>query len=762
FNRSLRARSWKLVVIDAPSQVNPFSVENQLTYHYYEANVALGNQLLDDAGFADVDSDGYREAPNGEDFDVLIEVAASSEVAIETGAIFADALQALNVDATSEPTDFYEYLDRLYFHGDYDMAFVGSSFSDFDVDWLAYEYWSEYADEPYWNFPNFANATYDGWRDQLLHATQYEDVYEAAIEMQKILVYQSPMIIAYENFEISAYRTDRFEGFKNDVSGGVPGYWTNYKVHLKDSEGGPFGGTFTWSNPLDVDTFNFMTSSSTYTMNVLDMLYDRLIKRDWTGDNINWLITDYMAKTNADDPNVPAGHTRFTFNMVQNASWTDGEPLTAEDVAFSLNYYHDSPGNPYGADLSEMTAAYAKTPYTLEVEFNTESYWHLHTIGYKPIIPKHIFVDIGLDGWNTWDPNPPAEEMVTSGPFYVSQHVAGEFVELSRNPSHFHSLKPDIDSPQDIEYERFATGNSITWDPSGIAPGSYEILRNGTLVKSGAWNESSEIISISVDGLDVETYNYTLIVYDANGNSATDSVMVTVCPPTSMTLDHPWDIVYEQGTAGNSITWNVYAGDPTSYELFRNGTLIASDTWDGSNITVDVDGLDSGVHNFTIVVSESGGNSINDTVFVIVAPFSPPTIDEPDDIEYEVGSTGHAITWSPWDLSPDTYEIYMNGTLVESDTWDGGDIVLSVDGLDVGTYNYTIIVCDTIGNTTSDTVIVTVVEPVVTTTTTTTTTGTTNQTTPLGELPFGVLILGLAGVAVALVLSVIFVKWNRG
>jgi hypothetical protein len=229
-----------------------------------------------------------------------------------------------------------------------------------------------------------------------------------------------------------------------------------------------------------------------------------------------------------------------------------------------------------------------------------------------------------------------------------------------------------------------------------------------------------------------------------------------------MTLDHPWDIVYEQGTIGNSITWNVYAGDPTTYELFRNGSLIASGAWDGDNITVDVDGLDPGVHNFTIAVSENSGNVVSDTVFVIVAPFSPPTIDEPDDIEYEVGSTGHTVTWSPWDLSPATYEIYRNGTLAESDTWNGADITLSVDGLGVGTYNYTIIVSDTIGNTTSDTVMVTVIEPVGTTTIATTTTGTTNQTTPLGELPFGILVIGLAGVAAAIVLSVILVKWNQG
>lgn len=420
--------------------VNPWSIEEQLPYHYYEANVQLGKQLLTAAGFADYDSDGFLEAPNHADFDVLVECASSSPIAIEVGQIVADALKALGIDATSKPTDFYEYLNRLYFHGDYDIVFLGSSFGGFDVDWLAYEFWSEYADQPYWNFPNFRNSTYDGWRDQLLHSTNYTKVYEAAARMQEIWVYQSPMIICYENVLLSAYRTDKFEGYVADVSAGIPGWWTRHKVHLKASQGGPFGGTFILSNALDLDTFNFMVSSSAYTMNVLGELTDSLMTTDHLGKDLFWLAKSYTAETHADNPEVPAGHTRFVFEMIQNATWTDGTPLTAKDVAFSLNYFRDAPGCPYGVDLSEMTAAYAPTDYTLIVEFSTESYWHLHTVAYKPVIPKHVFTQVGLNGWNTWNPNPPAEEMVTSGPFNVSNYVAGEFVELTYNPNYFYGL----------------------------------------------------------------------------------------------------------------------------------------------------------------------------------------------------------------------------------------------------------------------------------------------------------------------------------
>jgi peptide/nickel transport system substrate-binding protein len=248
------------------------------------------------------------------------------------------------------------------------------------------------------------------------------------------------MIICYENFQLSAYRTDLFDGQKNDVSDGVPGWWTNYKVHLKADQGGPFGGDFRWSNPLDIDTFNFMVSSSAYTMNVLNMLYDSLMQQDWNGVDVLWLAEDYLAETSADNPDVPAGYTRFTFDMIQNATWTDGTPLTADDVAYSLNYFRDAPGNPYGVDLTDMTAAYAPTTYTLVVEFSTESFWHLHTVAYKPVIPKHKFINVGLDGWNTWNPNPPTEEMTTSGPFNVSDYVEGEFTEITYNPNYFFGL----------------------------------------------------------------------------------------------------------------------------------------------------------------------------------------------------------------------------------------------------------------------------------------------------------------------------------
>jgi ABC-type transport system substrate-binding protein len=419
---------------------NGWSIEGQLPYTYYEQDIETGAQLLLDAGFYIPPGEDFMVGPNGPFEQILVECASSSPVAIEVGAFIAAALTDLQVDATSEPTDFYEYLGRLNNHLDYDMCFLAWE-PILDADFLAKEWGPGTWNTPLQNFPNWRNATFDSYADDLLHSLDYQTVYDAAIAMQEVWVYESPMIICYQNIKYHAYRTDRFEGHVNDWADGTPGSKTHHKVHLKADQGGPFGGTFRTSNALDLDTFNLLGASSSYTVRVLDELYDAMMILDKDANDKMWLAESYLAETHADNDAVPDGHTRFTFNLHQNATWTDGTQLTAEDVAFSLNFLRDAPGNRYRADLLELSAAYAPSTYTVIAEFNTESFWHLHGVAFKPIFPKHIMQDIVIEDWAEWSPNPPVEEFVTSGPFVITEYVAGEFVELDYNPDYF--MAPD-------------------------------------------------------------------------------------------------------------------------------------------------------------------------------------------------------------------------------------------------------------------------------------------------------------------------------
>jgi ABC-type transport system substrate-binding protein len=428
---------------------NGWCIEDEMEYHYYADETAIGNAILDAAGYEIDGVTGFRTMPvTGDPIYIEIEYSSSSqEIAGGTAQIGVDALRRLGFHADTAPADFNEYISRLDSHGDYDMVFYALNFYSNDVDWLAYEYWSEYANEPYQNPTNFVNDTYDSWRDQLLYGTTYEEVYEAAAEMQKILQYNVPRLVVYENTYMQGYRNDQFTGHVGDLGRYISGPWTMRKIQKLD---GTFGGTVPIAIGQEPDSFNIYVTNSAYSAAILSELWPSLYG---FGPDLNpWpdLAESMITETHSDNAAVPAGHTRFTVNIVQNATWSDGEQLTAEDVAFTFTYAFESAafGNPAGSDIGDLVAAYAPTPYQAVIEFSTESYWHFSNFAYDTIIPEHIFNDvdgIGYEGWNTWNPVfDPAEPNVNCGPFIFTDYADGEFYEISFNED-FHYAPEHID-----------------------------------------------------------------------------------------------------------------------------------------------------------------------------------------------------------------------------------------------------------------------------------------------------------------------------
>ncbi|MFX0061103.1 MAG: ABC transporter substrate-binding protein [Candidatus Hermodarchaeota archaeon] len=91
---------------------------------------------------------------------------------------------------------------------------------------------------------------------------------------------------------------------------------------------------------------------------------------------------------------------------------------------------------------------------------------------------------------------------------------------------------PKVTSPPDQTYAEGTTGHNISWIATDDNPDNYTIYRNGTQLTMGAWT-SGMAITVSIDGLAVGTYNYTITVTDSGLNSVTDTVMVTVTAPTT-------------------------------------------------------------------------------------------------------------------------------------------------------------------------------------------------------------------------------------
>jgi peptide/nickel transport system substrate-binding protein len=418
---------------------HPASIEEDMLYHYYDENIDEGARLLARAGFEDTDGDGWLEGPGPagpgtvELETIVVEGHPTTQIDIFVDTVV-QALLNLNISAEARQTSFNDYNPRLNYHGDYDMVFHGTGWNSLDLDFYARDMSTPYINTPLYNTPNWSNASWDERVDTVLHSTDYDEIIENVKEMEEIWVHAQPALIMYQNTYFTAARTDNFEGITPTIFDGAPSSETNMRIHR--TSGDVIGGTYTWANPLDILSFNHYSVNSAYAQNILNMMFDSLVDINEDGNDINWMCEDFEVLTHADDASVPEGHTRILVDVIQNATWSDGTQITAEDFAFSLNYMRDHVPVA-GADLVDMVACYAPTTYELFCEFNSESYWHWHSVSYKNVIPSQVWLE-HADAYDEYQPSPSTlDDMVVSGPFKPSAWVQGDFVEMEQNPDYF-------------------------------------------------------------------------------------------------------------------------------------------------------------------------------------------------------------------------------------------------------------------------------------------------------------------------------------
>ena len=135
--------------------------------------------------------------------------------------------------------------------------------------------------------------------------------------------------------------------------------------------------------------------------------------------------------------------------IVDGATFHDGEPLTAEDVAFTIQLYRDTEDFPflpsYAAPFVEIEA-----PDETTVVLTTEE--PLVTFeSYMAFI--YVLPDAHLGGGGRDPVAFENAEMIGSGPFSLAEASQGEFVELAANKEHWNT-PPNIDGvdlPDDLE-----------------------------------------------------------------------------------------------------------------------------------------------------------------------------------------------------------------------------------------------------------------------------------------------------------------------
>jgi peptide/nickel transport system substrate-binding protein len=155
-----------------------------------------------------------------------------------------------------------------------------------------------------------------------------------------------------------------------------------------------------------------------------------------------------------------ANKTSITFDVRQGVKWSDGQPFTAQDVAFTFNLLKQDPAMDLyslwsAAGLRSATAS--GDTATLTFSQNAQAYFY-NFADQVGIVPRHIWSNASVVGGNpgTWsDPNP-----VGTGPYEISPCTPNN-IQYTANP---HYWMPDEPHIQKVEYPAYLSNDPANED----------------------------------------------------------------------------------------------------------------------------------------------------------------------------------------------------------------------------------------------------------------------------------------------------------
>ncbi|MGY5860295.1 MAG: hypothetical protein RTU63_13075, partial [Candidatus Thorarchaeota archaeon] len=369
-----------------------------------------------------------------------------------------------------------------------------------------------------------------------------------------------------------------------------------------------------------------------------------------------------------------------------------------------------------------------------------------------------LYLDGSLVAENNWDP--PTTRVNWTTPLLLDDSYNLTLVvydligQISISETNLTILPPThphiISSPGYTIVVWGFSGATLEWTTYGAT--TWEIDKNGVFIESGDVIDNSVEFTIT-EWRDEDwrpgIHSVTLTLY-LDDTEATDTITVeVVANPGDAYVDalvtsrcdgyNFGDNIIGAPDGLSAFIYVDYSNGYITVDMGENEEIIDESGFDftviasggnysifvGNSLEVSLEFLARGSGNTSFDLSTSshsvvrylriemflGDNATIDAVVAInynlpPADESAPSISAIGDVEMFLSEENTTLTWTPSDATPWTYEIYINGTLDETDWWHGGSITYQFEPQSAGLWNVTIIVYDAFTNSASDSVLV--------------------------------------------------------
>ena len=194
---------------------------------------------------------------------------------------------------------------------------------------------------------------------------------------------------------------------------------------------------------------------------------------------------------------------RVIFTLRSGLRWSDGEPLTARDVAFTFEDIIFNDAIPTSSrDVMRIGESQALPQFRLiddlHFEFTLpEPFAPFFQIVGVPIYPAHILADsierTDEDGQpeflSIWGINTPPRELLSNGPYIITDYIPNQRLEYEPNPYYYRSelvgeqlprlprIVRQIVASQDNQLLQFRSGSVDIF--SGVRGSDFQLLKQG-------------------------------------------------------------------------------------------------------------------------------------------------------------------------------------------------------------------------------------------------------------------------------------------
>ena len=407
------------------------------------------------AGCADMVWPGSGDGPSQVSLSIKTVPAEDDPLAAMIVSQLEENLRTAGINAAREPMEKSELYRQIFVEREYEV-FVARHPGLNGADGLRSMLHSRFVGEQGWQNPfGFSDVTVDEHLETQL-SSDGNDRHETLSDLFEYLVETAP----YAAVTFPDHLGAASSAFELSSLPQQPADYLELLSERPDSRDedeplrvGMFGvGSTDRLNPLAVDTSRVGT--------VLNLLYDPLVREvgaeptPWLAEHVSW-----------DGPASAGGSLTATVELHDELTWHDGEPLTADDVAFTFEFLEDTslgegessvPALRYRGRESLVDAVTVLDTQTVEFVFDGPTREVARRSLTIPILPEHIWEprsELVGDLW-TAALDTDNDEPIGSGLFSFVE-ATSDLIELE--PVEDHVLRregvPDYSDPDgDDEY----------------------------------------------------------------------------------------------------------------------------------------------------------------------------------------------------------------------------------------------------------------------------------------------------------------------